>query len=334
MYTAQDIHIFLFTYNRAAMLKEALESLREQSVKNFHLTVLDNSSTDNTREVVESFADINARYYQTPADLPLANLVYCQKLADTEFTIIFHDDDIMNQNYLENVLKALNRFENVALVTSTFKYFYDGKLLPEAKLPQQAQTCYYFKNYKDYAVTLWTEAFGCWSGSCSRTKYFKQVPFFFKEYGKLHDCPILIETAKYGPAVVLGEKNLFYTRLHSKRDSFNDTNAITLEQFLNWVELFYNCAGGNNRKNPLWFLYARKVESVIKIQYEIYISRALKEKLPFAQFMRVIRGHGFISEDILLFRHGKCYNLLNFIKALKFKFNKKISDPKHYIVKL
>ncbi len=333
MYTAQDIHIFLFTYNRATLLKEALESLRAQTIKNFRLTVLDNSSTDNTRETVESFADINARYYKTPTDVHLANLVYCQQLADTEFTLIFHDDDIMNPCYIENILKALNRFEHLAMVTSTFTYFNNGNLPPQAKLPQHAQSCYYFENYKDYGITLWTEAFGCWSGSCTRTKYFKQISFLFKEYGKLHDCPIMIETAKHGPVAVLAENNLFYTRLHQQRDSFNDSNAITLEQFLNWVELFYNCAGGGNRNNPLWFLYAGKIEGVLKVQYNTFISPALKKQFPFPQFTELIKSRGFISEDMMLFLRRRD-NFINYIKALKFKFNKKLSSSKHYLIKL
>ncbi len=333
MYTAKDIHIFLFTHNRASLLKEALESLRHQTLKNFRLTVLDNASTDNTRETVESFADINARYYKTPADIPLANLIYCQNLADTEFTLIFHDDDIMNPCYMENILKALNRFPQVSMVTSTFTYFYDNNLPQQAKLPQHAQSCYYFDNYKDYCINLWTEAFGCWSGSCARTKYFKQISFLFKEYGKLHDCPIMIETAKYGPVAVLAENNLFYTRLHSKRDSFNNANAITLEQFLNWVKLFYNCAGGGNINSPLWFLYAGKIEGVLKVQYDIYISPEIKQAFPFPRFMELIKSMGYISDDMLLFRNRR-NSALNYIKALKFKFNKKITNPKGYLIKL
>ena len=43
------------TYNRAVLLKRALESLVNQTYKNFEVIICDDGSTDNTKEVVDSF---------------------------------------------------------------------------------------------------------------------------------------------------------------------------------------------------------------------------------------------------------------------------------------
>ncbi len=45
------------TYNRAGLLKRALESLVKQTYRNFEVLVCDDGSTDNTEEVVHSFSD-------------------------------------------------------------------------------------------------------------------------------------------------------------------------------------------------------------------------------------------------------------------------------------
>jgi glycosyltransferase involved in cell wall biosynthesis len=50
------------TYNRASKLQRALESVLAQSYDNFEILVMDDGSTDNTAEVVASFADPRITY--------------------------------------------------------------------------------------------------------------------------------------------------------------------------------------------------------------------------------------------------------------------------------
>lgn len=50
-----DFSVVIPTYNRAGALHRCLTSLVEQEYKNFEVIVCDDGSTDNTREVVESF---------------------------------------------------------------------------------------------------------------------------------------------------------------------------------------------------------------------------------------------------------------------------------------
>ena len=50
------------TYNRACKLKRALETVLNQSFDNFEILVMDDGSTDNTAEVVDSFSDLRIIY--------------------------------------------------------------------------------------------------------------------------------------------------------------------------------------------------------------------------------------------------------------------------------
>ena len=45
------------TYNQADYLKEAIDSVLAQSFTDFEIVVVNNHSTDNTREVIDSFND-------------------------------------------------------------------------------------------------------------------------------------------------------------------------------------------------------------------------------------------------------------------------------------
>jgi glycosyltransferase involved in cell wall biosynthesis len=58
--------IIIPTYNRANLLSKAIQSVIEQTFSNWELIIVDDGSTDNTKEVVSTFKDIGIRYiYQT-----------------------------------------------------------------------------------------------------------------------------------------------------------------------------------------------------------------------------------------------------------------------------
>ena len=51
---AEELEIFILTYNRADMLKVAIQSCLDQTIKEISITVLDNASTDHTSEIASS----------------------------------------------------------------------------------------------------------------------------------------------------------------------------------------------------------------------------------------------------------------------------------------
>ena len=50
--------VIIPTYNRSVLIKETINSVLNQTHKNFELIIVDDGSTDNTKTVIESFKDI------------------------------------------------------------------------------------------------------------------------------------------------------------------------------------------------------------------------------------------------------------------------------------
>ena len=59
--TSTIVSIVMPTYNRANMLEMAIKSVLKQNYKNWELIIIDNESSDNTKEVVEKFSKIDER---------------------------------------------------------------------------------------------------------------------------------------------------------------------------------------------------------------------------------------------------------------------------------
>ena len=97
--------IIIPTYNRAAFLPKAVESVLAQTYTDWELIIVDDGSTDNTHEVVSQYKDERITYiYQENAERSAARnngIVH----AKGEYVCFLDSDDY----YLENFLTDLNQ---------------------------------------------------------------------------------------------------------------------------------------------------------------------------------------------------------------------------------
>jgi glycosyltransferase involved in cell wall biosynthesis len=96
--------IIIPTYNRATKLPNAIQSVLEQTYTDFELIIIDDGSTDGTKEAVSGFKDERIRYvYQENAELSAARNRGVNEARGT-YICFLDDDDI----YLENHLVVLH----------------------------------------------------------------------------------------------------------------------------------------------------------------------------------------------------------------------------------
>jgi len=92
------------TYNRGYIIKRTIESVVRQSYKNFEIIIIDDGSTDNTREIVHSIQnkyDVEMYYLfqeNQGKHIALNNGI---KNAKGDFFIILDSDDMLIENALE-----------------------------------------------------------------------------------------------------------------------------------------------------------------------------------------------------------------------------------------
>ena len=102
--------IIIPVYNRPQEVDELLESLCQQTVKDFEVVVVEDGSSEKCDEVCEKYADrLPMNYYYKPNSGPGPSRNYGAERSQGEYLIILDSDVIVPENYLEIIEEELNR---------------------------------------------------------------------------------------------------------------------------------------------------------------------------------------------------------------------------------
>jgi glycosyltransferase involved in cell wall biosynthesis len=128
------------TYNRARLLKQALDSAIAQDHPNLEILVSDNASTDETPEVCAEAASRRSgvRILRKSENTgPNGNLENLLAHASGEYLLFLADDDYLAPNYVSSCLAALE--EGAVLATGACRYYQQGKFVFEAPPVEAAE---------------------------------------------------------------------------------------------------------------------------------------------------------------------------------------------------
>jgi len=168
--------VFTPTYNRAAILHRVYESLRRQTLRNFEWLIIDDGSTDHTREVVEKWqqeASFPIRYGWQENGNKAAAWNHALKLARGEFFLCLDSDDecvpealASCKEHWESIPeKERERFSGITALALDQNGAFYGPDLPKSPL-----------DCSPLALTLRQKA-GCETWQCYRSEIIKLYPF-------------------------------------------------------------------------------------------------------------------------------------------------------------
>lgn len=123
------ISIFMPVYNGSRYLKESIESILKQTLKDFELICVDDSSTDNSYEILKEFAskDSRIKVFQKPngGNVPKSWNYIMPHLQGDSITYM-SQDDLMSEDNLEKMY--LRQQETGAdCILPDMVYYFEGK---------------------------------------------------------------------------------------------------------------------------------------------------------------------------------------------------------------
>jgi glycosyltransferase involved in cell wall biosynthesis len=131
--------VLLPTYNRAASLPRAIDSVLAQTRGDFELLISDNASTDDTKDVCARYAELDrrVRHFRQPINRgPIPNFNWLLEQARSEFVLLLADDDWLDADYVERCVEAIEADASLSIVTGATRY-YEGDAPPDLVLNTQ-----------------------------------------------------------------------------------------------------------------------------------------------------------------------------------------------------
>lgn len=127
------ISIIIPIYNRADLIEETLDSIKQQTHEDWECIIVDDGSTDDTISVVEQFIANDPRFklYKRPEDLlkgPSSCRNYGVTLSSGRFIQFFDSDDIMHPNHLKLKQDAIGANDFVVCQLEAFVGSFDRSL--------------------------------------------------------------------------------------------------------------------------------------------------------------------------------------------------------------
>ncbi|MFS0764139.1 glycosyltransferase family 2 protein [Peribacillus phoenicis] len=152
----KTLTVFTPTYNRAYCLEKCYKSLVRQNNKDFIWLIIDDGSTDNTKEMAHHWIQekkIDIKYYwqENQGMHGAHNTAY--KIIETELNVCIDSDDYMADGAAESILSFWRKHGNenvsgIAALDATIDHQIIG-----SRLPEKLKSSTLFDLYNKYGVT-------------------------------------------------------------------------------------------------------------------------------------------------------------------------------------
>lgn len=236
------VSVIIPNYNHARYLDERICSVLNQTYQNFELIILDDCSTDNSRDVIE-------KYRSNPH---VSNIVYNEEnsgstfkqwekginLSKGDYVWIAESDDSCKNTFLEKIMSMVCANENVSVAFAhTFTFDSKGYII-EGIYPKEEPYLWEGTDFIKQRMCLENTIVNASMAVFSRQKVLRIEKKFLSLPGA-GDYMFWIEMAEMGNVVEIREPLSFY-RIHltkvTNRNERNGCNSRARKDIFNYME--------------------------------------------------------------------------------------------------
>jgi glycosyltransferase involved in cell wall biosynthesis len=137
------VSVVIPVYNGNGFLPSAIESILDQTYKNFEVIIIDDGSTDNSYEIMKNYAKTHSRLriFRNPKNINIANTLNRGiKLARGQYIARMDADDVALPNRLSRQIKFMKSHRDVVILGGQVKTInIDGKTIGRKLFPKNDQ---------------------------------------------------------------------------------------------------------------------------------------------------------------------------------------------------
>jgi glycosyltransferase involved in cell wall biosynthesis/GT2 family glycosyltransferase len=223
------ISVILSTHNDENTISDAINSILNQSYTDLELIIINDCSTDKTKEVIKSFDDRRLIYLENKTNIGRSrSRNKAIKMAKGDFIAIMDGDDISAPNRLDVQFKYLIKNPDVDLVACNVIYFYEDTVLGSSLLKQHKS------NIFNFYLRASEMPHPTWMVRANFYKKFKYNP----EMDKSEDSDLIFRARLYSKYSLLKDCLVFYRIPTNINISYKLKQVYLL--FLSRIKQIYN----------------------------------------------------------------------------------------------
>ena len=224
---------YITNYNYAPFIEKSIESVLNQTFKDYELIIIDDGSTDGSRSIIEKYANIARIVFQQNRGLNISNNIALH-MARGRYIVRLDADDFLEPNAIEEMVSKLESDPDLGLV---FPNYYlvdrDGNRIAEQKRHNFAKDVKLYDQPAHGACTMIRKKFLQQLGGYNE-KYRCQDGYelwikFSTKY-KVTNIPLsLFSYRQHGNNLTSNEERILSTRMQIK-DDYVDTHSEMIGQ--------------------------------------------------------------------------------------------------------
>jgi glycosyltransferase involved in cell wall biosynthesis len=225
----KKIQVVILSRDRPQYLKQAIDSILAQTQNIFELTVSDNSEKEEVSWMISQNYK-NSDFKLIRRSPPVSSKEHFQTVISeltAEYSILFHDDDIMHPNYIEVMGSNLPRDGVIAVGCNAFEFKNTKDLECKDKICNFT-SLKRFDIKKDFLAQYLPTGNGIvpFPSYIYNTRFLKKISFPSLSAGKYSDVILLSSLLDYGNIVWLPNVLMYYRRHDSNDSNFHNIAAL------------------------------------------------------------------------------------------------------------
>jgi CMP-N-acetylneuraminic acid synthetase len=220
--SAPLVTVYITNYNYGHFIKQAINSVLQQTYSPIEILIIDDGSTDNSKEVInlyESLENITVIYQQNKG-LNITNNI-ALRVSKGKYIVRLDADDYFTNDAIELMVEKLEQDENLGLVFPD--YFYvdaNGKIIGE-----------HTRHDFDSEVSLFDQAA---HGACTmiRSKFLRNLGGYNENFSCQDGYELWVKFISHYKVTNVS-KPLFYYRQHGKNLTTNEKRLLRTRAAIN-----------------------------------------------------------------------------------------------------
>lgn len=137
-----EITVLMPVYNASKYLREAMDSILNQTFKDFELLIINDGSTDDSEDIIKSYKDPRIRLINNETNMKLiATLNKGIALSKGKYIARMDSDDISHPKRLELQYKLMEENKNIAVCGTGMKFIGKHSKTTVIEAPDQIRNC-------------------------------------------------------------------------------------------------------------------------------------------------------------------------------------------------